>query len=70
MLPPPPPDSKPPLPPKQPRKYRKGGWVSAADDEVRGLQGPDELDRSAALAAARHGSSCRAMCRALVVLVP
>ena len=34
MLPPPPPDSKPPLAPKQPRKYRKGGWAPAADDEV------------------------------------
>lgn len=32
MLPPPPPTSKPPLAPKQ-RSYRKGGWVSAADDE-------------------------------------
>jgi hypothetical protein len=27
-------DSKPPLAPKQPRKYRKGGWAPAADDEV------------------------------------
>lgn len=31
ILPPPPADSKPPLPPKVQRKYRKSGWVSAGD---------------------------------------